>query len=176
MTRVPSSVTTNRCTPSITGTPGPRDWYANVLADPNVTIHAPFGDFAGKARIVADEGFRRRVFTDPQISWYSSQTELEALVTRAPMIEIDLDMATDIRKAAASDDVADTLNYKAVANRVKSFIEDNQFELVETLAERIAGIITDEFDVPWVRVKLNKPGAIRDSRAVGVLIERGSRE
>ncbi len=92
------------------------------------------------------------------------------------IIEIDLDMATDIRKAAASDDVEDTLNYKAVSRRVESFIEENQFELVETLAERIAGIIMDEFDVPWVRVRLNKPGAIRGSRAVGVLIERGSRE
>ena len=92
------------------------------------------------------------------------------------IIEIDLDMGTDIRKAAASDDVADTLNYKAVSKRVQTFIEENRFELVETLAERIAGIIIDEFDVPWVRVKLNKPGAIRGSRAVGVLIERGSRE
>ena len=92
------------------------------------------------------------------------------------IIEIDLDMATDIRKAAASDDVEDTLNYKAVSKRVESFIEENRFELVETLAERIAGIIMDEFDVPWVRVRLNKPGAIRGSRAVGVLIERGSRE
>ncbi|MEM6513372.1 MAG: dihydroneopterin aldolase [Pseudomonadota bacterium] len=91
------------------------------------------------------------------------------------VIEIDLDMATDIRKAAASDDVKDTLNYKAVSRRVQTFIEDNPFELVETLAERIAGIILDEFDVPWVRVKLNKPGAIRGSRDVGVLIERGSK-
>ncbi|MEM1175657.1 MAG: dihydroneopterin aldolase [Pseudomonadota bacterium] len=90
------------------------------------------------------------------------------------IIEIDLEMATDIRQAAASDDVADTLNYKAVSKRVQTFIEDNRFELVETLAERIAAIIMEEFDVPWVRVRLNKPGAIRGSRAVGVLIERGS--
>ena len=92
------------------------------------------------------------------------------------IIEIDLDMGTDIRRAAESDDVKDTLNYKAVSKRVVSFIEETQFELVETLAERIAGIIIDEFDVPWVRVKLNKPGAIRGSKAVGVLIERGSRD
>ncbi len=92
------------------------------------------------------------------------------------IIEIDLDMGTDIRPAAESDDVKDTLNYKAVSKRVVSFIEETQFELVETLAERIAGIIIDEFEVPWVRVKLNKPGAIRGSKAVGVLIERGSKE
>ena len=69
----------------------------------------------------------------------------------------------------------DTLNYKAVAKRLQQFVGDSSFELVETLAERIADIILNEFDVPWVRVKLNKPGAIRGSRDVGVLIERGER-
>ena len=90
-------------------------------------------------------------------------------------VVIDLDMGADIRKAAASDDVEDTLNYKAVAKRLQQFVGDSSFELVETLAEKIAEIILTEFDVPWVRVKLNKPGAIRGSRDVGVLIERGER-
>ena len=90
-------------------------------------------------------------------------------------VVIDLDMAADIRKAGASDDVADTLNYKKVAKRVQQFVGDSEFQLVETLAERIAGIVTDEFDVPWVRVRVNKPGAIRGARDVGVLIERGSK-
>lgn len=90
-------------------------------------------------------------------------------------VVIDLDMGADIRKAAASDDVEDTLNYKAVAKRLQQFVGDSSFELVETLAEKIAEIVVSEFDVPWVRVKLNKPGAIRGSRDVGVLIERGER-
>jgi len=90
-------------------------------------------------------------------------------------IVIDLDMAADIRKAAASDSVDDTLNYKLVAKRVQQFVGDSRFQLVETLAEKIAGIVLDEFDVAWVRVKVNKPGAIRGSRDVGVLIERGTR-
>jgi dihydroneopterin aldolase len=90
-------------------------------------------------------------------------------------VEIDLDMAADIRKAAESDDVADTLNYKLVAKRVQSFVAESEFQLVETLAERIAGIVTDEFGVHWVRVRVNKPGAIRGARDVGVLIERGDR-
>ena len=90
-------------------------------------------------------------------------------------VVIDLDMGADIRKAASSDDVKDTLNYKAVAKRVQEFVEESSFELVETLSEKIAEIILNEFDVPWVRVKLNKPGAIRGSRDVGVLIERGKR-
>ncbi len=87
---------------------------------------------------------------------------------------IDIDMAADIRKAAASDSVEDTLNYKAVAKRVQKFVEESSFQLVETLAERIAGIVTDEFDVPWVRVRVSKPGAIRGAKNVGILIERGS--
>ncbi len=88
-------------------------------------------------------------------------------------VVIDLEMSADIMKAAATDNVEDTLNYKSVAKRVQSFVTDSSFQLVETLAERIAGIIRDEFGVKWVRVRVNKPGAIRGSRDVGVLIERG---
>ena len=90
-------------------------------------------------------------------------------------VAIDLEMAADIRKAAASDSVEDTLNYKAVSKRVQQFVGDSSFQLVETLAEEIARIILEEFDVPWVRVRLNKPGAIRGARDVGILIERGTR-
>ena len=90
-------------------------------------------------------------------------------------VVIDLEMSADIRKAAATDSVDDTLNYKLVAKRVHQFVTDSSFQLVETLAERIAGIIRDEFSVAWVRVSVNKPGAIRGSRDVGVRIERGTR-
>lgn len=87
-------------------------------------------------------------------------------------VGIDLEMATDIRKAASSDSIQDTLDYKNVAKRIIEFVESSSFQLVETLAERIAGIIIDEFDVPWVKVRLSKPGAIRGSKEVGILIER----
>jgi dihydroneopterin aldolase len=90
-------------------------------------------------------------------------------------VVIDIDMDADIRKAAASDSVEDTLNYKLVAKRVIHLAETSGFQLVETLAERVADIVRNEFDVPWVRVKINKPGAIRGSRDVGVIIERGVR-
>jgi dihydroneopterin aldolase len=90
-------------------------------------------------------------------------------------VSIDLEMATDIRKAAASDSITDTLDYKSVAKRVIEFVEDSSFGLVETLAERIAGIVVNEFGVEWVRLRLSKPGAIRGSKEVGILIER-SRE
>ena len=87
---------------------------------------------------------------------------------------IDLEMSADIARAAASDNVEDTLNYKSVAKRVQQFVGDSSFQLVETLAERIAGIIRDEFDVAWVKVRVHKPGAIRGSKDVGIEIERGS--
>ena len=88
---------------------------------------------------------------------------------------IDLEMSADIAKAAVTDSVEDTLNYKSVAKRVQSFVADSSFQLVETLAERIAEIIREEFAVDWVKVRVNKPGAIRGSRDVGILIERGQR-
>ena len=90
-------------------------------------------------------------------------------------VVIDLEMAADIRKAAASDSIDDALNYKSVAKRLQQFVADSEFQLVETLAEQVAAIVMDEFGVSWVRVKLNKPGAIRGARDVGIVIERGER-
>lgn len=88
---------------------------------------------------------------------------------------LDLEMATDIRTAAASDAIADTLDYKAVSDRVISFVQESRFQLVETLAEQVATILLREFDVPWLRLRINKKGALRSVRDVGVLIERGQR-
>jgi dihydroneopterin aldolase len=88
-------------------------------------------------------------------------------------VVLDLEMAWDIAPAAASDSIEDTLDYKAVSKRVIGFVEESRFFLVETLAERVARIILDEFRVPWVRLTLNKKGAIRGASDVGVLIERG---
>lgn len=90
-------------------------------------------------------------------------------------VVIDLEMGADIRRAAASDVIEDTLDYKRVAKRLLTFVSESEFQLVETLTDRIAEIVVTEFDVPWVRVRLNKQGAIRGSRDVGILIER-SRE
>jgi len=88
-------------------------------------------------------------------------------------VVLDIEMAFDNRKPAASDKIEDTVNYKAVSKRLIAFIEASSFELVETLAEHCAVIIRDEFGVPWVRLKLAKPGAVTGSKAVGVVIERG---
>ena len=88
----------------------------------------------------------------------------------------DLELGTDIRKAALTDSVADTLNYKDVAKRVMAFVTDSRYQLVESLAEAVAELIIKEFDIPWLRLRLNKQGAVRGVRDVGVIIERGRRE
>jgi len=89
---------------------------------------------------------------------------------------VDLEFSADIRKAALSDSIDDTLDYKKVANQVLAFIEASQFHLVETLSEHIAMLILEQHGVAWVRVALSKPGAIRGSRDVGIIIERERRD
>jgi dihydroneopterin aldolase len=88
-------------------------------------------------------------------------------------ISIDLQMAFDISRAAASDEIVDTLDYKAVSKRLIQFVEASEFQLVEALADHCARIVLDEFPVSWLQLKLSKPGAVRGSSAVGVIIERG---
>lgn len=89
---------------------------------------------------------------------------------------LDLELAADIRRAAASDDLADTLNYKALAKRLIDFVGRSEFQLVETLAERVAELVMEDFAVPWLRLRVNKQGAVRGARDVGVIIERGQRD
>jgi dihydroneopterin aldolase len=91
------------------------------------------------------------------------------------VIAIDLDMACDVARAARTDALADALDYKAVAKRLIGFVEESRFQLVETLAERIAELVRQEFQVGWIRVRINKTGAVRGARDVGVIIERGRR-
>lgn len=107
--------------------------------------------------------------------------EIEALIgiydwerrIRQPLL-FDIQMSFDNRVPAASDAIADTLNYKAVSKRVIAYVSQSDFGLVETLAERVAAIILDEFAVQHVVLKLSKPGAVRGARAVGVIIERSA--
>ena len=90
-------------------------------------------------------------------------------------VVLDIEMAGDCRKAAVNDDVEDTLNYKSVAKRLIEFVGNSEYQLVETLAERCAGVLMEEFRVPWVKLRVNKRGALRDARDVGVIIERGQK-
>jgi dihydroneopterin aldolase len=87
-------------------------------------------------------------------------------------VVLDIEMASDIAEAAATDSIEDALNYKSIAKRLIDFVGNSEFQLVETLAERIAQIIITEFHVPWLRLQVNKQGALRGARDVGVIIER----
>lgn len=91
---------------------------------------------------------------------------------KQPII-LDLEMSTDVARAAASDRIEDAVDYKAVSKRLKRFVGEGRFELVETLAERCAEIIRTEFGVRWLRLTANKIGAVTDANDVGVTIERG---
>ena len=103
------------------------------------------------------------------IGIYDWEKQVKQLVT------LDLEMAFDNTVPAARDAIEDTLDYKAVSKRLVAFVSEAKFELVETLAERCAEIVMKEFGVPWLRLKLSKPGAVSAAKNVGVIIERGKR-
>ncbi|WP_177419815.1 dihydroneopterin aldolase [endosymbiont of Lamellibrachia barhami] len=114
--------------------------------------------------------FIRNLRIETVIGIYDWEREI-----RQPVV-LDLEMGADIARAAKSDHIDDTLDYKAVSKRLIQFVEESEFQLVETLAERCAEIVLDEFEVPWVRLTMNKIGAVSAARDVGVIIERGSRD
>jgi len=91
-------------------------------------------------------------------------------------VSLDIEMAHDIRRAAETDDIQYALNYKAVSKRLIKFVGGSEFLLVETMAEQIASILMEEFNVPWLRLSVSKPGALRGSKDVGVRIERGVKQ
>jgi 7,8-dihydroneopterin aldolase/epimerase/oxygenase len=89
------------------------------------------------------------------------------------IISIDFEIVADVKKAATNDDIEDTHNYRAISKRLIAYIETTHFNLIETLAERCADIILQEFNVKGVRLRMSKPGAVRFSKDSGVIIERG---
>ncbi|MGV8841679.1 MAG: dihydroneopterin aldolase [Pseudomonas sp.] len=90
-------------------------------------------------------------------------------------LRVDLSLGWDNRPAAAGDDLNLALDYAAVTARVQAFGQEAEFILVETFAERLAQTLLSEFQIPWLRLKLTKPGAVAAASGVGVEIERGCR-
>ena len=90
-------------------------------------------------------------------------------------VVLDLEMATDISRAAQDDALEHTLDYAQISARIESFIQGSEFKLIETMAEQVAALVLAEFNIPWLRLRLSKPGAVASARDVGVLIERGSK-
>jgi dihydroneopterin aldolase len=92
------------------------------------------------------------------------------------IISLDIEMATDARRAAATDQIADALDYKGIAKRLANVVEGSEYRLVETLAETLARIVITEFGVSWLKLTVSKPGAIEGSRNVGVIVERSAKD
>jgi dihydroneopterin aldolase len=113
--------------------------------------------------------FIRELRADTVIGVYDWEREVRQTVV------LDLEMACDTKLAARSDAISDALDYAAVSSRLLEFIEGSHFQLIEAMAEQVAAIILEEFKVPWLRLRLYKPGAVAQARDVGVLIERGER-
>ncbi len=111
--------------------------------------------------------FIRELKIDTVVGIYDWERRIRQVVV------LDLDMAADVAKGAKSDRIEDALDYKAVAKRLIQFVSEAEFQLVETLAEKVAELVMREFGVRWVKVTLNKPGAVSGSKSVGVMIERG---
>jgi 2-amino-4-hydroxy-6-hydroxymethyldihydropteridine diphosphokinase len=117
-----------------------------------------------------DRIFLRELTTEAIIGIYDWERRVRQT------INIDLEIPCDVRRAAAADDIDATVNYKKVAKRILEFIARSEFHLVETLAERTALMVLEEFNLDWIRLTLNKPGAVRGSKDVGVMIERNARD
>ena len=119
--------------------------------------------------MIMDTVFIRDLRIETIIGIFDWEREVKQIVS------LDLEMAHDIQKAAATDDIQYTLNYKSVGKRLIAFIEQSEFFLVESMAEEVARIVLEEFSVPWLKLRVSKPGALRGSKDVGILIERGTK-
>ena len=116
-----------------------------------------------------DVVFIKALRADTVIGVYDWERDIRQTVV------LDLELASDNRRAADTELVEDAVDYAAVATRLVSFVEGSQFRLIETMAERVAELVMREFDVPWIRLRLSKPTALAQARDVGVQIERGVR-
>ncbi|MEO8313773.1 MAG: dihydroneopterin aldolase [Pseudomonadota bacterium] len=115
---------------------------------------------------LTDTVFLRGLAIETTIGFFDWERHVKQTVV------IDLEIPVDCTRAAVSDSVTDTVDYKSIAKRTITFVSEAQFHLVETLAHNLAMTLLAEYDIAWIRLSLNKPGAIRGSRDVGVSIER----
>ncbi|MGK2889896.1 MAG: bifunctional dihydroneopterin aldolase/7,8-dihydroneopterin epimerase [Candidatus Malihini olakiniferum] len=95
--------------------------------------------------------------------------------TISQKLVLDIEMGWDNCKAAVSDDVRDCLSYADVSEAVIAHVSSQPFALVERVAEEVAQLLIQRFAIPWLRIKVSKPGAVAQARQVGVVIERGAR-
>ena len=116
-----------------------------------------------------DKVYIKGLKTDAVIGVYDWEQDIRQTLV------LDLELASDNRAAAATDGIAEAVDYDAISKRILAYVQASEFQLIETLAEKVAEIVLAEFDIPWVRLKLSKPGAVADAEDVGVIIERGEK-
>ncbi len=87
----------------------------------------------------------------------------------------NIELATDITKAANSDELVDTLDYKSISHAIEEMVEASSYKLVEALVEAVAQMVMRDFKVSWISIVVDKPGAVSCARSVGVKIERGQK-
>ena len=114
-----------------------------------------------------DKVYIKGLKTDAVIGVYDWEQDIRQTLV------LDLELASDNRAAAATDGIAEAVDYDAISKRILAYVQASEFQLIETLAEKVAEIVLAEFDIPWVRLKLGKPGAVAEAEDVGVIIERG---
>ena len=131
---------------------------------------------AGKLKIITKQNLGKKMSDIV----YIRELEVETIIgifdwerEVKQIVSLDLDMAHDIAKAGETDDIEYALNYKSISKRLIAFIEKSEYFLIEALAEAVTSIVINEFSVPWVRLRISKTGALRGSKDVGVIIERG---
>ena len=131
---------------------------------------------AGKLKIITKQNLGKKMSDIV----YIRELEVETIIgifdwerEVKQIVSLDLDMAHDTAKAGETDDIEYALNYKSISKRLIAFIEKSEYFLIEALAEAVISIVIKEFSVPWVRLRISKPGALRGSKDVGVIIERG---
>ncbi|MEP6388332.1 MAG: dihydroneopterin aldolase [Halioglobus sp.] len=115
-----------------------------------------------------DRVYIKGLKTDAVIGVYEWEREIRQTLV------LDLTLASNNRKAAATDGIAEAVDYDAISKRVLAYVQASEFQLIETLAERVAEIVLAEFNIPWLRLQVGKPGAVADADDVGVIIERGT--
>ena len=118
--------------------------------------------------VARDKVFISELRVDTVIGIYDWERTIRQVVV------IDLEMACDCARAAETDSVDDTLDYKAIGKRIIAFVEESEFFLVETLTHRLAETLVAEFGIGWLRLRVDKEGALRGARGVGVIVERGA--
>lgn len=115
-----------------------------------------------------DKVFIKGLKADSVIGVYDWEREIRQ------QLLLDLELGTDIQHAAKTDDLTYTIDYAAISARVIAYVQAGEFQLIETLAEKIAALLMTEFSIPWLKLTLYKPGAVSEAETVGVMIERGS--